>query len=437
MALKPRLDIRQTQRISLTPGLVQTLSLLQLSTIDLIAEIRQQAAENPLLVINDPEVPTGSGQPQTLENWSRPESLTDSLCRQISEMPLGRDIAALAKLLTGDLTDDGYLASTTAELAQTFDIAPASVELAIAALQACDPPGIAARTLVESLTLQLMRTGVPRDEAETVCANLELLIEGRWARAAQKTGLPRTRLEHLAQLIRTLSPRPASGFGDTAGLLIPEVMVNPDGAGGFTLSLNRASVPDVVLDAELVSNLEHDSSLAQANLRPAERLLRALRYRGQTLLDVATAVLAKQQLFFTNGPEHLLPLSRIDLAQTLGLHPSTVGRAIAGKALGFNGVTIPFANLLSPSLTKDDGTVVSTFTVQHRIRQLVDAESHGAVMNDDEIAAVLRREGVDIARRTVAKYRGCMNIPSSFERKRLLALRTPPPQKTGMQSNKR
>lgn len=122
--------------------------------------------------------------------------------------------------------------------------------------------------------------------------------------------------------------------------------------------------------------------------------------------------------FFTDGPEHIVPLTRATLAQELGLHPSTVGRAIAGKVLGFEGGSIPFEQFLSSALTSQDGIAVSGRAAQSRIARIVAKESKANPLSDDQIADILRAEGVDISRRTVAKYRGCLDIPSSFKRRR-------------------
>ncbi|MHC0052104.1 RNA polymerase factor sigma-54 [Actibacterium sp. D379-3] len=428
MAVKPGLSARQTQRLSLTPALRQSLMLLHLPTADLLTEIARQAQENPLLLVHDAE--GGSRAPDitaATRDLAQAGTLAHSLQQQISLMPLDRPVAALAQFLTGDLTEDGYLDSTPADLSDCLGVPLDLVEAAIAALQACEPAGVAARDLAECLALQLIDRGVPRDTALAACAHLDLLAEARWKQAERQTGLPRATLEQIAATLRILSPRPASGFAETARPLIPELVVERDGGGGFTVTLNRSLLPEVRLDAALLEQLDVGDPLARSYRGPAEALITALAYRGRTLRQVAIALTARQHRFFTQGPDHMAPLTRAELADTLGLHPSTVGRAMAGKALSFGGMVYPLDHFLSSGLTTADGGRISAFAVQRSIRRIIEHEAAEASLSDDKIAALLQREGVDIARRTVAKYRGCMKIPSSFERsRRRAAQRTRP-----------
>lgn len=412
MALKPRLTARQSQRLSLTPSIRQGMAVLQMPTLDLGEELRRQADENPLLEIRDP-TPAGF-DPEFMRNLSPGRSLAAHLREQIIMMSLAPEVSALAQILAGDLDENGYLSVGAEGLAQELNIPEEAMTAAVTALQSCEPVGVAARNLLECLTLQLTEKGVPGPVARTACANLNLLMEGRWAQAMQKIGQSEKELRRLAKLVRTLHPRPAAQFAEAAQPIAPEVLIEADGQGGFVVSHLDATLPVVTLDSVLAAQVGASGPLHDRLLQ-AKGLIGALRFRGGTLCDIARRIVHHQHLFFSEGRSHMQPLTRAQVAQELGLHPATVGRAVAGKALLFQGATLPFATFFPANLGKG----ASAYTVQQRIKALIDDEKGDSVLSDEEIATFLQREGVDIARRTVAKYRKCMNIPSSFQRKRL------------------
>ncbi|MGC9368560.1 MAG: RNA polymerase factor sigma-54 [Paracoccaceae bacterium] len=426
MALTPGLDLRQTQRLALTPGMRQGLAVLQLSTLDLWDELRRLAEENPLLELHEPAAAAGGFD---FEAAAHPETLAENLSAQIALMPLPPETAALARFLTGDLTEDGYLASSAEELSEALGLPVAQIEAAVQALQSCEPAGVAARDLADCLALQLIDRGEAPDIARAACAHLALLMEGRWSRAARLTGLPRTELERLADLIRDLPPRPAAPLSGTAPPVIPEIAVEEDGQGGFRVVSLHDALPGLRLDAALADQAGASPAL-RPQLEAAEAALRALRHRADTLHHVARVIVTRQHRFFAQGPDHMAPLTRAGIAAELGLHPSTVGRAIAGKALLFHGAVHPLSLFLSKALPG----AVSAHSAQRRLHRLVAEEPADSPLSDEQIAALLQREGVDIARRTVAKYRGCMNIPSSFERKRQKAGRRTGPTPRGLGS---
>ncbi|WP_212522847.1 hypothetical protein [Actibacterium sp. MT2.3-13A] len=426
MALTPGLDLRQTQRLALTPGLRQGMAVLQLSTLELWDELRRLADENPLLELHEPAAGPAAFN---VEAATRPETLAETLCAQIALMALPPETAALARFLTGDLTEEGYLASPAGELSEALGLPLAAIEAAIAALQSCEPTGVAARDLPECLALQLVDRGEAPEAARAACAHLGLLMEGRFSRAARLTGLPRPELERLTGIIRGLPPRPAAHLSEAAPPVLPEIAVEEDGQGGFRAVSLRDALPSLRLDAALAARAGAAPTL-RAQRAAAEAALRALRHRGRTLRDVAQVIARRQHRFFAQGPDHMAPLTRAEIAAELGLHPSTVGRAISGKALLFRGAAHPLSIFVPQALPG----AVSAYTAQRRLRRLIGDEPPGAPLADEQIAALLQREGVDIARRTVAKYRQCMNIPSSFERKRQKARRRTGPAPRGIGS---
>lgn len=416
MNVRPALSPRTSQALRLTPAMRQGLSLLRMPAADLVTEVNRLAAENPMISLDEPAGRGWGGA----ESLVAPEPLGERLCRQIAEMPLDPVVAAIARFLIGDIDEAGYLDPDAARNAESLGAAPDQVEAAIAAVQACEPAGVGARGLEECLALQMRERGVPESTARTVCAHLGLLSEARFDALATATGLALDKLRPLAEMLPQLTPRPGDSMSGAPLPPLPEILVE-DGPDGLLVAVTDSRVlPQVELDTALVTALE--GRQAQEMRQQAEALVRALEFRARTLGALARLIVAHQYRFFADGPDHLVPMTRAALARALDLHPSTVGRALAGKALSYRGCVHPLSRFVSPPLSGGNGPVTA-YAVQRRIRRLVEAETVGRELSDEEIAAELRREGVDIARRTVAKYRRCLSIPSSFERRRRKAAR--------------
>lgn len=417
MNFRPSLTPRPTQALRLTPGLRQGLDILRLPAADLVAELRRVAAENPLIRLDETLPDGGRAGWDATEALAAPETLGERLRRQIALMPLDPRVAAIAQFLTGDVGDDGYLDPDAAETLGAMGVADGQIAAAIAALQSCEPAGVGARSLEECLALQLRERGVPEAEARAACAHLDLLAEHRFDALSAATGLPPERLRPIAEMLPRLNPRPGDGVTDEPLPPIPEILVEEGPDGTFVATLDRQSLPRASFDQALAEGLAGRPDGPRMR-DAAQTLIGALRFRERTLEAVARLILTRQHRFFAAGPEHLAPMTRAELAAELGLHASTVGRALAGKALAFRGAVHPLALFVSPPLPGRGEASATAYAVQRRIRRLIDAEPPGDPLSDDRIAALLRGEGVDIARRTVAKYRQCLTIPSSFERRR-------------------
>lgn len=417
MALKSSLRSHQTQSLALTPGLLQSLGLLRMPATELLEEVQRQVAENPLLEMM--QIPSGSVPFDDVAPWiANAPGLTVTLQEQIALMNLPQRVTMLAQFLAGDLDENGYLQTELDALAENAELTSEEIDTALKALQSCDPPGIGARNLTECLYLQLCAKNVSAAESETICAHLDLFAKRDFSKLERQTGITRKRLEQIDILLQELTPHPAANFAEPSQTLVPDVFVERRPDGDLDIRNNTTFIPDVRLDEAMLQKLDGNDPLRQTYRARAEAMIRGLRYRGDTVNRIATAIVQHQIGFFTDGPEHIVPLTRATLAQELGLHPSTVGRAIAGKVLGFEGGSIPFEQFLSSALTSQDGIAVSGRAAQSRIARIVAKESKANPLSDDQIADILRAEGVDISRRTVAKYRGCLDIPSSFKRRR-------------------
>jgi RNA polymerase sigma-54 factor len=419
MALRPGLVQRQTQRLALTPGMRRSLELLRMPAVDLAADLVRMAAENPFLLV---DWPRGSGGGRAyevaLETVAARPSLVESLRGQLGLMALPARVADLAAYLAGDLRDDGYLDTPLDDYAQRLGADPRDLMAALAALQACEPAGVGARTLAECLDLQMRDRGVPAALIKRVLAHLPLFGGPDVGALAAALDLPVDAVRALAGLVRTLRAQPVpEGEGQAPRVLRADLVVTRDNCGALVVAPVRQSLPRVRLNAALRAR---GGGFAKDAQREAEALIAALAQRQSTLVRIGTALAEAQHRFFALGPEHLAPLSRAALAARLDLHPSTVGRAVAGKALDHQGRLYPLSMFFSAALGGEDGQggPVSAFATQQALARIVAHENPEAPLSDAMICERLRAEGVDITRRTVAKYRGCMRIPSSYERHR-------------------
>lgn len=412
MAVRTGITLTQKQRLGLGPAMRQALSVLALPAVELAETIAREAADNPFLVVEDGG--GGSAFDYALATSAAQEGLGDSLARQIGLQRLDPVTEAAALYLVGELREDGYLDTPLGELAELMKLPVAVLQGGLEALQRCDPAGIGARSLAECLELKLADAGIDRGLARSATLRLDDFAQERWARLSRSLGQPEAVLRRIARLLRGLTAKPVMPAPETAGVRIPELVVERDGRGGVTVRLLASAWPQV-------SRLPADRpTLGGSELRAlhdrAGWFISALSARAETLLRIGTHIAATQQAFFAGDHATLRPLTRAEAAAALGVHPSTLGRALSGKALIAEARVYPLSHFFSQALPAGDGAT-SAFDVQRRIGQMVAEENPAAPLADDTIAAQLKKEGVDIARRTVTKYRKCMRIPSSYARR--------------------
>ncbi|PPB82512.1 RNA polymerase RpoN-/SigL-like sigma 54 subunit [Albidovulum inexpectatum] len=418
MSLAPRTRQTLTTRLALSPGMRRSLALLRLPLPDLHEDLAHEAETNPFLAFRPGRLP-GAALDAALATTAAGESIAQSLAHQIRMQGLDRTTEAVALFLVEELREDGYLDVELDEIAERFGLEHAVLDRAVAALQACEPTGIGARSAEEFMALSLRETGISPDLAQRLCQRLTELAEGRWSALRRDTGLPVRELERIADFLRSLPSAPLQAEGDPALPMIPEIAIqrSPDGL----LSVRPvAEAWPAVRVRRLPDEAQSNADLVALHRRAVE-IASALSARSATLIRIGELIAHEQAEFFIGGFERIKPMTRRDVASALSLHPSTVGRAIAGKALEFEGRVFALATFFSRSVPGNDtgnGPAPSAFDVQRRIRQLIAAESPDAPLADETIRAQLKNEGVDMARRTVAKYRKCMRIPSSHGRRR-------------------
>lgn len=490
MALTPRLDLRQTQSLVMTPQLQQAIKLLQLSNIELTAYVEQELERNPLLEREGegerdapgdeaPEAPDGAaprGEEPVLDaavpgqteapldvdydnlwngeaafaDWSRrggrhdfddaDGGLDEMVAREqtLREHLIGQlnvDILDPADRLIGlhlidQLDDAGYLACALADVAEILGCDVAQVERVLARLQRFDPPGVFARNLAECLALQLRERNRFDPAMQALLDNLPLLGKRDLPALMRVCGVDAEDLAEMIAEVRSLDPKPALAFDHAvAPPVTPDVLMRQGGNGVWVIELNNETLPRVLVDTHYYARVSggarsrEEKSYLTERFQSANWLVKALHQRATTILKVASEIVRQQETFFAKGVRHLRPLILRDIAQAIGMHESTVSRVTANKFMATPRGIFELKYFFTQAIAgADGGEAHSAEAVRHRIKTLIDGEGPKEILSDDRIVEMLKEEGIEIARRTVAKYREAMNIPSSVQRRREKAL---------------
>ncbi|MGJ4908697.1 RNA polymerase factor sigma-54 [Bradyrhizobium sp. HKCCYLS2033] len=326
-----------------------------------------------------------------------------------------------------DLVDEaGYLPADLGQAADRLGTEQADVDAVLGVLQTFDPPGICARNLSECLAIQLRELDRYDPAMQALVEHLDLLAKRDFVALRKLCGVDDEDLVDMIGEIRRLDPKPGLKFGTTrTQTMVPDVYVRPGPDGGWLVELNSDTLPRVLVNQHYYSELsktirkDGDKSYFTDCLQNATWLVRALDQRARTILKVATEIVRQQDGFFTHGVAHLRPLNLKAVADAIQMHESTVSRVTANKYMATNRGTFELKYFFTASIASaDGGEAHSAEAVRHHIKQLIDAEDPSAILSDDTIVEKLRTAGIDIARRTVAKYREAMRIPSSVQRRR-------------------
>jgi len=484
MALGPRLDIRQSQSLVMTPQLQQAIKLLALSNLEIETVIAEAIEANPLLDGSepagdpDPSSPAepaeslvepatsdelmlaGHGEadapldidPSALDrdrdtgDWSAapvstagvdgPDieergregtTLAEHLETQVGPATHDPRQAFIARALIGLLDEAGYLTTPLPEVADMLGAEPEEVEQALALVQSLDPTGVGARNLAECLALQAREDDRYDPCMATMLANLELVAKGNIAQVKRLCGVDDEDLADMLAELRRYDPRPGLRFGASErGAVVPDILVQRKAeVGGWDIALNPATLPRLVVNRGYYLELkgscgdEHSIGWLNERLSDANWLVKALDQRQKTILKVAAEIVKRQEGFFRQGVSHLKPLTMRVIAETIDMHESTVSRVASNKYLACDRGTFELRYFFTSAVGAGDGEEgASSQTVKARIRALIDAEDPKRILSDDRLVDLLKAEGFDLARRTVAKYREAICIGSSVERRR-------------------
>lgn len=354
------------------------------------------------------------------------KSLSEHLNEQVGAdfaAPLDR---AIASYMIGQLDDCGWLTSGCEAIAEALGCTLEQVEAVLDRLQRLDPPGIFARSLKECLALQLREKNRLDPAMQALLDNLELLAKRDLSALRRLCGVDNEDLGDMVTEIKALNPKPGERFEREAPpTLIPDVLMRPTADGGWEIELNSDTLPRVLVNRRYHAAISRsglrreDKDYLSEQLQSANWLVKSLHQRATTIIKVSGEIVRQQDAFFRHGIGHLRPLVLRDIADAIGMHESTVSRVTANKYIASPRGVFELKFFFSAAISAMDGAAShSAESVRFRIKTLIDAEPADAVLSDDRIVEILQTGGVDIARRTVAKYRESMRIPSSVQRRR-------------------
>ncbi len=477
--LTQTLNLRQQQSLVMTPQMQQAVKLLQMSNLELQDFLEEEMVQNPLLEkdeTTEQDVPDGeklesaptddipndnprdqnpnedaredfdAGSnmadmgaggsshfsdelPSFEDTLVRPKTLREHLLEQLqidAETALER---SLGTLLIDRLDEGGYLREPVESLALQFGCSIESLQNILLHLKRFDPTGVFAADLPECLSLQLDEVGALDEPMQILLKNLPLLAQHDVKKLAKLCGVQDIDIADMAELIRTLNPRPSSRFDHVvAQTAIPDVLMKtlPKAVGGgWRVELNADTLPRMLVNQQYFTDVsartkeKEEREYLTSQLANATWLVRALDQRAQTILKVASEIVERQDGFFLYGIEFLKPLTLRDIAEAIDMHESTISRVTTGKYIGTPRGLFELKFFFTSSIEGSDGSSISSESVKARIKALTDLEQADSILSDDDLADILNKEGMNVARRTVAKYREALRIPSSVQRRRI------------------
>ncbi|WP_108447661.1 RNA polymerase factor sigma-54 [Halomonas sp. BN3-1] len=469
MALKASLQLRIGTQLTMTPQLQQAIGLLQLSTLDLRQEVQQALEANPMLELEDEfgeqqtreaveddwadqipselsvdsdwsdtyqdlgTTPAGSGEAPDFERQASSQSLHSHLSWQLAMLDVSDQERLIAESLLDAVNADGYLEQTLDDIAQGLEQDGrrppplAKVEAVLVRLQQFEPTGVFARDLRECLMLQL--DSLPRDTVllpqagRLVRQFLEALASGDRRLLKRRLGLDDDQLDSVIELIRSLDPRPGSQFGDSDNdYVIPDLVVRHT-EEGWRVELNPDAMPRLRIQPDYAALIRRadksqDNQFLKDHLQEARWLIKSLSSRNDTLLKVGREIMVRQIDFLEQGEAAMKPLVLADIADKVEMHESTISRVTTQKFVHTPRGVFELKYFFS-SQVGQDGDAHSSTAIRAMIKSLIQKEPARKPLSDSKLVELLAEDGVNVARRTVAKYREAMNIPSSSERKRL------------------
>jgi RNA polymerase sigma-54 factor len=472
------LDIRLSQRLALTPSLLQKIELLQLNKLELQEMLNQELMENPILEeVMEQEVPKDLGledrvaeeaspappetpAPETAEKDSfdeidfryffdeyldtgyknrevedsekpsfeaflvRPSSLPDHLEWQLGLSDIPPRTAEIAREIIGNLNEDGYLLLSQEELCEITGCTLEEAEVGLKAVQSLDPVGVGARDLRECLMIQLETLNLKDTLAwQIVHDHLSLLENHKFKEIAARTGSSFEDVLKAIDVIKHLIPKPGLKYNSQSATYVqPEVTIAKIG-DEFVILQNDEGMPQLRLNASYKELLKSNGvtgetkSFLREKFRSAVDLLRSVNQRKQTIYKVCACIVNRQREFLEQGPSALRPMLIKDVANELGVHSSTISRVVTNKYVDTPQGVMELRKFFTMGVESPDGEELSIVQVKLKIKKLIEGENKAKPFSDNQIGQLLRRENVFITRRTVAKYREQMQIPGSRERK--------------------
>jgi len=470
MAISQRLHTKLVQKLILTPSLQQAIKLLPMSTLELVDMLNQEMVENPMLeevpteelqpAEAQPEKPEAAATPEKTDAWDdsdyeyffgdylddgyRPGtpqeikelppientlstsiSLADHLMWQLSLQTDDDAVREIGTAIVGNLDEDGYLVASVEEIASMGNWPVAEVDRALRVVQKFDPIGVAARDLQECLWLQLRQLGLEGTPTEKIVTeHLRLLQNHQVPELARKLGLSIDDLKQHIEIIRRLDPKPGSRYNlSAAHYVIPDVYVVKV-EDQYVAVLNEEGLPQLRISPVYrrllekgADNSDETRAYVKDKFRSALWLIKSVEQRQKTIYKVATSIINFQKDFLDHGIEHLRPLVLRDVANDIGMHESTVSRVVTNKYMHTPQGVFEMKYFFHSGISSSYGESVSSVTIKQRIRKIIENEDARKPLSDSKIVSILQKEGLVLARRTIAKYREELKIPTSNQRK--------------------
>jgi RNA polymerase sigma-54 factor len=438
MNLKAGLWQQQTLKLAMTQELSQAIALLQYSAHELTAFLEDKALENPLLQIEqsnikpmNPLIDRNRRKHQKAEkDWidqiaDKPFSLEDYLLSQLKITNLSADQLRVIRHLIQNLDENGYFLGDQTEIAQKLRIEEDLVEECLAIIQTLEPAGIGARNLQECLLMQIYYLNPDNELAQKIIADYFIpFVEKKWKPIAKELKITLKELQDIFDQIQTLNPKPAAILGKEATTyIIPDAIVEQS-SDGLTVRMSDESLPRISLNEKYYHQFKDQdqqvSRFLQDKLQDYQWIQKSIEQRKETLTRVVAKIIEKQASFFQKGSQYLVPMTMKEVAAELDIHESTVSRAVREKyvqtPIGTFGLKTFFSSTIQ-TISDDENT--SSTQVKKKIATLIEKENKQKPLSDQEIVEQLKTdEGMVVSRRTIAKYRDQLGIPSSSKRKR-------------------
>ena len=475
--MKQSIQLKISQGLAMTQQLQQAIFLLQLSSIELKAEIQEKLESNVMLEVEEDEAGENINEQTEIEELSSNEQIEDvdietigeenfentltnkktnsenqstvfeseeedgsyktlqeHLRWQLNLTPISDNDKVIAETIIDSLNDDGFLDSTIENILETIedeleDIGLEEVEAVLKIIQSLDPIGVGARDLKECLLIQLKQLDQDKQRVqkakELVDNYFDILATHDYKKLMKKLKLTEEELEKIIGFIQTLNPRPGSQINNTrTEYIIPDVNVEKEN-NKWVVRINKGAMPALRVNSEYKKMIKRadnstDNQTLKSHLQEADWLIKSLQHRCETLLNVSACIVEHQSDFLEHGEEAMKPLVLQDIANALDLHESTISRATTRKYMYTPRGTYELKYFFSSHVSADNGNIHSSKAIQALIKKMIDNELPNKPLSDNKIMSLLKEKGIKVARRTIAKYREAMTIPPSNERKRLI-----------------
>lgn len=482
MALEQKLHLKLSQKLIMTPSLQQAIKLLQLSKLELQEVLNQELLENPLLEetaeeakaeetpAEEVEAKSETEEPPKVEvkekekdsfdeidydayfqdyieygynprgmseeheefpienTLTRPPNLSDHLTWQLSMSDASPRTKEIAAFIIGNIDEDGYLRASNEEIAAAGNFEPEEVQKAVDAVQLLDPIGVGARDLRECLLLQLRFLEIDEPLVEVVIRDhWDEFMQRKFVPLAKSLGIDMKTLEGVVEIIKHLDPKPGRKYSNERAIYVePDVYVHKVG-DEYVIVLNEDGMPKLRINSgyrSMLNSMDSKSDGETVNyikdkIRSAVWLIKSLDQRQRTIYKVAESIVKHQREFLERGIDFLRPLVLRDVADDIQMHESTVSRVVSNKYMHTPRGLFLMKYFFHSGIDSDTGEDISSLTVKKKIQSYIENEDPRKPLSDSKIMKILNDEGINIARRTVAKYRDELNIPSSTDRKQI------------------